>query len=641
MISIPPGTIGVTLKDEKSKIPIIKTIDNSSPLQNSPIEPGSRLVALTFSNGIHMEGMDSDETIAALQEHSKDPVRRLTFQLGGRNNRKVFGTTTTTTTRRRENNTRKKQVKKETTLLEYWENNDMTTWFQWYDIDGSGSLSQKEVIDALVDTFSIPQRRENIAAVVKKYWNINDFDQSGYIDMDEFCDPGKGHGAKVKKLIHVALGKRKVSETKKAKEEEPTLTPAESTKPSLQYWENNIRKWFHHYDIDNSGSLTQEEVVDALVDTFSIPQRRGKLTGFVKKYWELNDFDHNGLITEEEFCHENGFGKKLQKVIHTVATKRSKKELHQANKPSLEFWETNDIQKWFEYYDQDRSHSLSQQEVIDGFIDTFSVSQNRAKVTDVIKKYWEANDFDKDGFISETEFCDENGFGKKLKKVIQSKIDKMKKSAQKHIITFNDTNAKTTPAAKKSWQSNNLGKWFDYYDTDGSKTLSKPEVIAALIDTFSVKDPEEKKSIKATVIDVWFLFDLDNNQVVDKNEFLSPAGLAETLKAQLENKKRKAQDMFSYDARSNTIKVPIPAGSVGIALKKTGTPILLDIEQDSPLRGTPVKPGFRLASLELSSGVVYSRMDTYQCIELLKKSSNDPGREIVFQAGAYETIEWT
>lgn len=412
------------------------------------------------------------------------------------------------------------------------------------------------------------------------------------------------------------------------------MPPSITVKPSLQFWENHIRKWFHHYDIDSSGSLTQEEIVDALVDTFSVPQSREKLSGFVKKYWEKNDFDQNGLISEEEFCNERGFGKKLQMVIHTVVVKRSKKELQA--KPNLEFWEKN-IQKWFEYYDQDRSHSLSQQEVIDGFIDTFSVPHNRAKVSDVIKKYWKSNDRDEDGFISESEFCDEKGLGRKLKKVIHSKIKKMN-SRKRATIKHNTENI-----PPKSWQKNNLGAWFDYYDKDGSKTLSKPEVTAALIETFLAKDSEEKKSIKATVIDVWFLFDLDSNEVIDKKEFLSPGGLAETLKAQLQNRKGRkvADNKFTYDAKSNSVKVAVPTGSIGIALKKNSFPILLEIKDSSPLKDTPVKPGFRLAALELSSGVTYSRMDTYQCIDLLKQSSNDPGREIVFQASAYEKVEWT
>jgi len=602
---VPPGSVGLALKG--GKVPIVIDIDRSSPLHNTPIEPGFVLVAVKLGNGITLEDMDTKETIDALKENNRDPNRRLVF----------------ISKLERDDDESDKELEDKHSL-EYWET-DLVGWFKYYDMDGSGSLSQKEVIDAMVDTFGVPQNRKKITDVVKKFWRRNDFDSDGYIKLYEFCSPD-GFGKIIRKVIHGHLLK-----------DIPD-------KPSLKYWENNIMKWFHYYDVDASGHMTQNEIIDGLVDTFSVPQRREKIAAFVEKYWAKNDFDQNGMISLDEFCDEHGFGNKLRKVIQSAIEKRSKKELK--TKPTLEYWEKN-ISEWFDFYDQDHNGFLSQQEVIDGFIETFDVPQNRAKVTDVTKTYWDRNDFDRDGYISKEEFCDEKGYGWKLKTVIEEKIKKIKKQKknedtkkEKHVHFSQDV-------WKEDVWKEDVGAWFEFYDTDGSKTLSKAEVIAALIETFSVKNPEKKKSIKSTVIDIWFLFDLDANQVVNKDEFLFPGGLAETLQAQLEggnNKSspaKKKAPAYTYDERSNSIKVPVPAGDLGIALKRGDYPILLQVSEDSPLYEVPVEPGFALAGVQLGNGVTYSKMNTDMCVQLLQDSIEDPGRELIFQAGPYVKIGWT
>lgn len=591
-IPVPQGSVtslGISLQEGEH--PIVLGIDKHSRLRRTPIKRGFKLIAIELGNGITFDNVNTEEVIHIMREHARDSRRKLIFHGGNHLNRLT--------------ETSEKHP------MAYWET-DLVEWFEYYDVDDSGALSQKEVIDALVDTFGVPQNRKKIADVVKTYWRRSDFDSSGFIELNEFCSPD-GFGEKLRKVIHMYL-------TKDVPE-----------KPSLKYWKNSIAKWFHYYDVDGSGHLSQQEIIDGMVDTFSAPQRREKIVAVVEKYWATFDFDENGLITMEEFCDEHGFGDTLREVIQTVIEQRSKKKLQA--KPTLEYWEKN-LWQWFDFYDQDYNGFLSQEEVIDGFIDAFSVPQNRAKVTHVIKTYWDRNDFDQDGYISREEFCDEKGFGKKLKKAIQRKLETIGKQ-KKVEINF----------VPELWQDD-LGAWFDHYDIDCSNTLSKAEVVAALIETFPAKDSEQKKSIKSTVMDTWFLYDLDDNQVIDRDEFLLPNGLAETLQAELRAKMPQDDGNtchYSYDRISNSVTVSVPAGHLGFALKniRPGVPAIIKLKRDSPLQHTPVKIGFRLVAIELGNGVTYTKLDADRCIQLLNKSIDDIGRKLVFQGGSSARNDWS
>mmetsp|Transcript_11521 Transcript_11521/g.17693 ORF Transcript_11521/g.17693 Transcript_11521/m.17693 type:complete len:498 (+) Transcript_11521:64-1557(+) len=481
-VPVPQGPLGLALQEEE---PIVVGLDTYSPLKRADIQEGFKLIAIKLGNGVVLENMTTKEVIDALEENFLDSRRKIVFEMG-------YHSVNQTTS-----------GKPDKPSLEYWKT-DLVAWFQYYDADGSGALSQREVIDAMVDTFSVPQNRRKIVDVVKKYWHTNDFDGSGHIELDEFCDPD-GFGEQLRKVIHMHLIKD-IPE-----------------KPSLTYWENHMKLWFHYYDIDASGHLSKKEIIDGLVDTFAAPQSREKIAALVEKYWNNHDFDENGLISLKEFCDEHGFGNIIRDVIHSAIKKRSKKEMKANPKPTMEYFEKH-FWEWFDYYDQDKNGFLSQQEVVDGFVETFDVPQNRSKITTTIKKYWERNDFDKDGFVSKREFCNGKGLGWKLKRVMQQKLGKM-------------TNQKKTfdTASPATWQ-NNLEGWFEHYDTDNSGTLSMSEVVVGLIETFSVTEVEEKKTVKETVMDTWFLFDFDSNQVIDKEEFLTPNGFAQTLKVELKAK---------------------------------------------------------------------------------------------------------
>ena len=79
-------------------------------------------------------------------------------------------------------------------------------------------------------------------------------------------------------------------------------------------------------------------------------------------------------------------------------------------------------------------------------------------------------------------------------------------------------------------------KWYDYWDEDANGTLQKEEVVRAFVKTFNVsrQDLATVISIRETLNNIWILFDHDSSGSIDKNEFLGPNGLADTIVAQLQ-----------------------------------------------------------------------------------------------------------
>jgi Ca2+-binding EF-hand superfamily protein len=72
---------------------------------------------------------------------------------------------------------------------------DRKAWFRFWDSDGSGSLSPEEVVRSLVKTFNwspSPEKVQSLREIVNVLWYDFDDDNSGEIDMEEFCRSGVG-----------------------------------------------------------------------------------------------------------------------------------------------------------------------------------------------------------------------------------------------------------------------------------------------------------------------------------------------------------------------------------------------------------------------------------------------------------------
>lgn len=107
--------------------------------------------------------------------------------------------------------------------------------------------------------------------------------------------------------------------------------------------------------------------------------------------------------------------------------------------------------------------------------------------------------------------------------------------------------------------STNPEKWFDEYDTNGSGTLTKDELIQSLCETLDVTDSAEKDKIKQSIIGVWCLFQSNDSDVISKDDFLKSDGIAKCLIA-LEKQKSSSGDDSNEDDKTQMVRVPIPDG---------------------------------------------------------------------------------
>ena len=71
--------------------------------------------------------------------------------------------------------------------------------------------------------------------------------------------------------------------------------------------------------------------------------------------------------------------------------------------------------------------------------------------------------------------------------------------------------------------------WFEYYDKDGNKWLSRQELTDALFELNDVKDPASRQAFLQNIKKLWEEYDTDYVGQIGKKEFLKKGGLAERL----------------------------------------------------------------------------------------------------------------
>ena len=173
-----------------------------------------------------------------------------------------------------------------------------------------------------------------------------------------------------------------------------------------------------------------------------------------------------------------------------------------------------DPEGWFLWTDSDGDGSLSFDEICSGLQCQLPLDWNRICAdTDSLWGRW---DSDGSGGISLREFVNpETG--------VLSYIRRMYPTATRDI-----PNITTHKLA-----------WFSYWDEDGSNALEKGEVLRAFIKTFRLKRKGDQgreltEKISSVVEAVWPVFDTDMSGSIDKDEFLSRDGLADTIVATLQ-----------------------------------------------------------------------------------------------------------
>lgn len=98
-----------------------------------------------------------------------------------------------------------------------------------------------------------------------------------------------------------------------------SLPPQEALRPPPTSV-SNTSYWFDHYDRDRSGTLSRDEIIYGIIETFSIPlgsNRHNDISNTINSIWSVFDTDQSGSIEKHEFCASGGFGESLQQAMMT------------------------------------------------------------------------------------------------------------------------------------------------------------------------------------------------------------------------------------------------------------------------------------------------------------------------------------
>jgi len=110
----------------------------------------------------------------------------------------------------------------------------------------------------------------------------------------------------------------------------------------------------------------------------------------------------------------------------------------------------------------------------------------------------------------------------------RSSTDSLQFRKSRHPPTQSRSNdgfkLKTAPSISKNPQM-----WFDYYDKDGNKGLSRKELTDALFELNDIKDPARRQTFLQNIKRLWEEYDTDYIGQIEKREFLKKGGLAERV----------------------------------------------------------------------------------------------------------------
>lgn len=121
--------------------------------------------------------------------------------------------------------------------------------------------------------------------------------------------------------------------------------------------------WFHAVDFNDNGSLSRQEITDALAVT--LPLNQDALESFVEKHWSSWDRNGTGEITERDFlAHESGMLAKLLLTLGQLCYNDAPPDIN------------HDPAAWFFHYAGDKGFLL-QEEFTRGVMQTLSVPDSQ------------------------------------------------------------------------------------------------------------------------------------------------------------------------------------------------------------------------------------------------------------------------
>jgi Ca2+-binding EF-hand superfamily protein len=170
----------------------------------------------------------------------------------------------------------------------------------------------------------------------------------------------------------------------------------------------------------------------------------------------------------------------------------------------------SDARAWFDVVDLDKDGKLNRVEVLEVLKSSMRMDLERLEAEfPALFQRW---DTDGDGLLDFEEVMGQNG----LAHFISGRYQRRRES--------------TNPPFALSGQR---AEWFRHWDSDGSGTLEREEVIRAFLRTFHWHDPERAAQLRMVVETLWLSFDPDGNGSITCAEFVRRDGLADTVEANL------------------------------------------------------------------------------------------------------------
>jgi len=327
---------------------------------------------------------------------------------------------------------------------------DPNEWFSFADKDNDGHLSQEEAI-ASINVQLCPKSQDErlfIRESVQSVWSEYDTDFDTYVSLDEFISNDmikfviNLEKEWKSKFIHKSVSSslnssnsssNSVNHTDQEKKNGIKAISVHPLSGSLPDLSTRAREWYEKVDTDKHGMVSQDQIIRGLHLTLkpNCSEEESVIRETVKHFWHVFDVDHNGLIDKWEFLSKGGMAdaliqmekewksctsKRTHETISKVFSKGTRRHSYEPP-PSLK----DNPEDWFDHFDIDNSHFLSQKEVIHGLYVTLNAatSEKRQIIREHVVTNWEKYDKDNNGLIDKIEFLKTEGFHRCIKRLLR------------------------------------------------------------------------------------------------------------------------------------------------------------------------------------------------------------------------------
>lgn len=174
-----------------------------------------------------------------------------------------------------------------------------------------------------------------------------------------------------------------------------TRSPISSVKPVPDV-RNDPDGWFSVVDMNGDGRLSRAEAIEAIKAQYPVDVAAldAAVTDPNNWMWQQWDADRSGYLERRELLAKDGLVASVRDMF--AAKPRGGIPDMRSNK-----------QAWYEYFDEDRSGSLEQEEVVRALIKTLHLSSDQARVAEMrntVQAIWPVFDSDGSGSIERGEF---------------------------------------------------------------------------------------------------------------------------------------------------------------------------------------------------------------------------------------------